>query len=173
MFNSLTWAMLRGAEVYGPSLSVDEQDRFVVEQHTTARMVGLDPDDQVRTRADLDAYMTSVLPLLAYGYDTRWFRKITIPSTFPTSVGAGIKQLMQWGSVALYLPEHRELFGIPWNPIRNAATIGSVKVVLAPIAAKPVDQVIPQFREFVDEHAFGARKRKVDPGPRAGADADV
>ncbi|MCC5953631.1 MAG: DUF2236 domain-containing protein [Acidimicrobiia bacterium] len=170
VFNSLTWALLRGTDVYGPSLSVEEQDRFVVEQHTMARMVGLDPEQQVRTRVEVDQYMQDVLPKLAYGYDTRWFKEITIPSTIPTSLGAGVKQLMQWGSVALYLPEHRELFGIRWNPIRQATTVGAVKLLLAPMAAKPINETIPQFREFVDENAFGARKRKVDPGPRGTAD---
>lgn len=166
VYNSLTWAMLRGSEVFGPSLSQDEQDRFIVEQQTTARMVGLDSDAQLRTRGELDDYMTAVLPKLAYGYDTRWFKAITVPSTIPMSIGAGIKQLMQWGSVALYMPEHRELFGIPWNRFRDITTIASVKAILTPIAMKPVDQVVPQLRQFVDENAFGARKRKIDPGPR-------
>ena len=172
VFVSLTWSLLRGAEVYGPSLTPEEQDQFVVEQHTMARMVGLDPTDQVCTRAEVDAYMQDALPLLAYGYDTRWFKQVMIPSTIPTSLGAGVKQLMQWGSVTLYLPEHRELFGIRWNPIRQATTVASVKLLLAPIAATPFDQIVPQFREFVDENAFGARKRKVDPGPRSDDNAD-
>jgi hypothetical protein len=112
--------------------------------------------------------MTAVLPKLAYGYDTRWFKAMTIPSTIPTSVGAGLKQLMQWGSVALYLPEHRDLFGIRWNGLRDLTTVAAVRAILTPLAVQAVDQAIPQLREFVDENAFGARKRKVDPGPRAG-----
>jgi uncharacterized protein (DUF2236 family) len=165
---SLTWSMLRGAEVFGPSLEIADQDRFVVEQQTTARMVGLDPATLPTTRAEVDDYMTAILPKLAYGYDTRWFKRITVPSSFPTSLGAGIKQLTQWGSVALYLPEHRELFGISWNGFRQASTVASVKLLLAPMTTKPFEQVIPQYRAYVDEHAFGARKRTVDPGPRGG-----
>jgi uncharacterized protein (DUF2236 family) len=171
VYNSLNWAMLRGAEVFGPSLSSDDQDRFVVEQRTTARMVGLDPDAQVTTRAELDAYMVAVLPKLAYGYDTRWFKAMTVPTTFPKSPGAGIKQLMQWGSVTLFLPEHRDLFGISWNRLRQITTIAAVKAVLTPIAMKPFDQVVPQLRQFVDEAAFGSPKRKIDPGPRGGNEA--
>ena len=168
VFNSLTWAMLRGAQTYGPSLSADDQDRFVDEQRTMARMVGLDPDEQLRSRAELDDYMQVVLPKLAYGYDTRWFKAITVPSSLPTSPGEAIKHLMMWGSVALYLPEHRELFGIRWNPIRQAATVAAVRAVLTPIAATPFDKAVPQFRRYVDDHAFGAPKRRVDPGPRGG-----
>lgn len=66
---------------------------------------------------------------------------------------------------AVYLPEHRDLFGISWNGFRQASTVLSVKAILTPLAMKPVDQVIPQLRRFVDDNAFGAPRRKVSPGP--------
>jgi len=39
----IVWGVLQAAATYGPRLSADEQDRFVVEQHRAAALVGLDP----------------------------------------------------------------------------------------------------------------------------------
>lgn len=169
--NALTWAIVRGTDIYGPSLDADEHDRFVAEQKVMARMVGIDPDVAPDTWSGLQDYMRSMLPQLAYGTDTRWFKEMVIPSGLPTSVGGAVKNLMGWGSVTLYEPEHRDLFGIRWNGVRQFTTVAAVKAILAPIAATPVDEMIPQFRQFVDENAFGARKRKVSAGPRGETDS--
>ncbi|OBA32139.1 hypothetical protein A5767_18535 [Rhodococcus sp. 852002-51564_SCH6189132-a] len=53
--NALAFALLRGAEAFGLDLIPAEQDRFVVEQHIAAELVGADPARLPATRADLEA----------------------------------------------------------------------------------------------------------------------
>ncbi len=52
--NALAFALLRGAEAFGLDLTPAEQDRFVVEQHIAAELVGADPARLPATRADLE-----------------------------------------------------------------------------------------------------------------------
>nr|WP_254704780.1 oxygenase MpaB family protein [Rhodococcus pyridinivorans] len=53
--NALAFALLRGAEAFGLDLTPAEQDKFVVEQHIAAELVGADPARLPATRADLEA----------------------------------------------------------------------------------------------------------------------
>ena len=41
-----------------------------------------------------------------------------------------------------------------------------IRALLNPLAA-PLERTIPAVRSFVDEHAFGARRIRVDPGPKS------
>lgn len=171
--NVLTWVGLRICTVYGPSLTPDERDQYVREQHEAGRMVGIEVDTMPDDEAELEAYMTSMLPKLAMGYDTIWFRDMVLPKGIPLSPGKSIEQLFTWGAIALFAPEHRELFGIRWNPIREVVIVTAVKAALAAAGNKTLDQALPAIHEFVDENAFGARKRRVDPGPAEPAPASA
>jgi uncharacterized protein (DUF2236 family) len=159
--NALLYAELRAQELYGPSLKPDERDEFVVEQKIMARMVGLDMEAVPSTVAEVDEYMTSMLPKLGFGLDTKWFKELVLPHGIALAPGDAIKQLFGWGAVAVMAPEHRALFGIRWNRLRELAILSSVRALIAPLASKPIEQSLPQIRQFVDENAFGARKRKV------------
>ena len=45
--NTFAYGLLRAADAFGPELSVAEQDRFVVEQHRAAELLGLDIQDGI------------------------------------------------------------------------------------------------------------------------------
>ena len=168
--NVLTWVPLRISEIYGPALTADERDRYVVEQKQAGRLVGIDPDLMPNTEAELDEYMVSMRPKLAMGYDTIWFRDMVLPKGIALTPAKSIEQLMGWGAIALFSPEHRQLFGIRWNPIREFAIVAAVKTAFAAAGSKPLDQVLPQIRETVNQVAFGSPKRRVEPGPAAAED---
>jgi uncharacterized protein (DUF2236 family) len=63
---ALTWALLRAYAHWGPELSPAERDRYIDEQRTAARLVGVDPALAPSTTAALDAYMERMRPQLAY-----------------------------------------------------------------------------------------------------------
>jgi len=67
---------------------------------------------------------------------------------------------------ALMREEHRRLYGIGWSPRRPLALTAIIRALLNPLAA-PLERAIPTVRSFVDEHAFGARHIRVDPGPKS------
>lgn len=161
--NVLIWVGLRAPSVYGPSITDDERERYVREQEVMARMVGLDTDLVPKSVADVEDYMASMAPKLAMTHDAIWFRDLVLPKGLPFALDPGdtVKNIMTWGAVSLMGPEHRDLFGIRWNKLRELVVTNSVRALIAPLAAKPVDDLLPQIREFVDENAFGARKRKV------------
>lgn len=58
--NALVYGLLRAAEAFGPELSRGEQDRFIVEQHTTACLLEIEEETCLpATRGQLEAYLES------------------------------------------------------------------------------------------------------------------
>src|SRR5262245_22132580 len=57
---TIPWAILRGLARWGPRLTPAEQDRYVHEQRTFARLVGADPEQAPDNVAQLTAYMESM-----------------------------------------------------------------------------------------------------------------
>jgi uncharacterized protein (DUF2236 family) len=160
--NALTWVLLRGAATYGPSLTADERDRFVAEQRVAARLVGCDPESVAGDVATLEAYMVEMEPKLALTEPALWFRDMVFPPGLPGSPGAAVKKLLSEASAGLMGPLHRRLYGFRTNRFVAAATVAATKALLQGAASKvPVDAVIPQMREYVDTHAFGARRRRI------------
>ena len=64
-------------------MSAAERDRIVDEQRASARLVRLDPGTAPGTTAELDAYMTEMLPHLAYVTKTRFMREMMVPPRLP------------------------------------------------------------------------------------------
>jgi uncharacterized protein (DUF2236 family) len=160
--NTITWIGLRAQATYGPSLTPDERDRFVVEQRTMARMVGLDPSTVPGTVAELDDYVDGMRPRLAFGTDTIWFRDLLLRPPVSFTPDGMLKNLMTDAAVGLLGAKHRELYGLRWPTWKRLAVESAVKLAIAPLANTTVESRLPALRQFVDEHAFGAR-RKVDP----------
>lgn len=166
--NSLTWTMLRSHETFGPGLSPADRDRFVDEQrHAAARLVGCDTDAVAKTAAELDAYMAAMEPKLALSEPCLWFRDMVSPGGLPRRPGDAVKKLMTRAAIAIMSPTHRHLYGFRHSRLSRKATIASVRLLLAAATSKlPVEAAIPQVREYVDTHAFGARRRRsVDSQP--------
>ena len=130
---------------------------------TMARLVGLDPMAAPGTVAELDEFMTAMLPKLALGTDTLWFRDMILPSGIPLKPGDVLEHLFTWGAIALFEADHHALYGLRWNPVRELVITTAVKAVIDAAATTTLEQAIPLIRRYVDEHAFGARRRRVDP----------
>jgi len=160
---ALTWALLRGLRTYGPSLSREDEDRFVAEQReVAARLVGCDLDKIVRTVPELEEYMTAMLPRLAKTAPVMWFKDMLVPPSWPKTPEGAIKSLIANASAMLMGKEHQELYGFHFNTFQRLTTVQGTKLLLnAASKSGPVEKVVPVLREYVDTHAFGARRVKI------------
>lgn len=164
--NALTWALLSAWETFGVELSAAERDQFVEEQKVSARLVGCDLDSVAASHAELEAYMVSMEPRLAMSAPCIWFKELMTDK--PTEGGlpaVATKALMLQAAVAVMSDHHRALYGFPWGPIRGRLVVGAAEGLLRSLDSNlPVDRAVGQLREYVDTHAFGARRdRKVAP----------
>ena len=161
--NALVWSMLRAYDRWGPKLSPADRDRFVSEQRTAARLVGIDPPEQAAgSVAELDAYMESMRPRLAFTSPAVWFRDMMAPR-YPAPNAKGVASwLMTRAAVDLLTPEQRELYGIRWSRVDHVVADTAAKLILSGAAAKmPYEKLLPLMRMQSVVNAFGARFRRV------------
>jgi uncharacterized protein (DUF2236 family) len=164
--NTLTWTLLRGYRQYGPQLTSDEEDQFVAEQRqVAARLVGCDLADVAATVADLDGYMADMAPRLAMTAPALWFKDMVLSSGAALSADAVVKKLLVQAAVLLMSEEQQSLYGISLNRWQAFIATRTTGVLLSATESRvPIEKAIPQLREYVDTHAFGARRvRQVDP----------
>ena len=130
--NTLVYGLLRAADAFGPQLTADEQDRFIVEQHVAACLVEIEDDAYLpSTRAELDAYieenkhwMALTLPAAEVS------RSLRKPSLSGNPVATWISVNVQDGILSL-LPEWALLlFGIEGRPMNLRAAAKTTKRII-------------------------------------------
>jgi uncharacterized protein (DUF2236 family) len=162
---TLVWAILAGCQRWGPDLTATERDRFVDEQRAAARLVGIDPELAPKSGSELDAYMTSMLPHLAYVTSTRFMREMIVPPRFPFTP-SGLVQLVMTRAAVDLLPEPmQDLYGFRWTRLNHAlVSLGSTFIIKTAGSKIPYEKLLPELRVQSAVHAFGkAAKRR----PRA------
>jgi uncharacterized protein (DUF2236 family) len=154
--NTIVWGVLRGADAFGPALSVAEQDAFVLEQHKGAELVGVDPSGIPSTRAELDAYiddqkdwMSVCLPAAEL---TREMRKPSFKGN-PIKVWTGI--VVQDGILALLPDWALLLYGIAGRPMNLRSAERTTKGMMAVARrSQSYEAVITGFTTRVDTHPY-------------------
>ena len=160
---TIPWAMLRAFDRWGPELTTAEKDQYVLEQRTAARLVGLDPESVPGNVAELEAYVESMVPKLAYTTEGGRIRAIMVPRKFPRSAADLMTKLVTYGAVDLLTDEMRHLYGYWWGPLqRGLIRLASNGIVQAAIKKAPYEQVLPAMREQATVHAFGAKARRIN-----------
>jgi uncharacterized protein (DUF2236 family) len=162
---SLTWALLRAYDRWGPELSPAERDRFVDEQRTAARLVGIDPAVAPASVAELDAYMEGVRPQLAYIIEAKQIRDLVVPPKPPLTPTGLVQRAMSRAAVDLLTPEMQELYGFHWKRLDHAAVSAGTALIMGSAKAKvPYEKVLPELRAMTTTHAFGGavKRRKAD-----------
>lgn len=169
---TIPWAMLRVCDRWGPSLTASEKDRYVFEQRTAARLVGLDPDVAPGTADDLDAYIDTMMPRLAYTSAAGRIRAIMVPRTIPRTGSEVLTRVMSLAAVDLLPQEMRQLYGYWWSPLQRGLLSGvSNPLVRAAIKKTPYERALPSLREYASAHAFGAKALKINTELRRRASA--
>lgn len=160
---TIPWAMLHACDRWGPALTPAEQDQFVNEQRVAARLVGLDPESVPGNVADLDAYIDSMIPKLAYTAEAGRIRAIMVPRGLPRSGAQIIGRLMSLAAVDLLPAEMRDLYGYQWGPVqRGLLGLATNGIVQSAVKKTPYEQVLPQIRDQARAHAFGAKALRIN-----------
>ncbi len=155
---TIVFSILRACERWGPRLSPADRDRFVAEQRTAARLVGIDPTAAPGSVAELNAYYHRMLPKLAYTLDAAdivkgaFLKRVTESSWLKRSVGDSMIDLLP--------DELVELYGFKRSRWEKRTTAVVTRVVLGLAASKlPYEKVLPGLRRQATEHAFGGVQR--------------
>lgn len=165
---TIPWAMLRAYDRWGPELTAAEKDRLVDEQRTAGRLAGLDPETLPATVADLEEYIASMIPKLAYTAEAGRIRAIMVPRKIPRSGNDMIMRLMSLAAVDLLPDEMRHLYGYWWGPLqRGLLGLASNGLLRSAVQKTPYEKVLPGLREQARVHAFGARALKINKDLRA------
>jgi len=160
---ALTWMILRALRTYGPSLTPAEEDQFVKEQReVAARLVGCDLEKVSANVTDLDAYMDDMTPRLAKTTPVIWFKEMMVPTNMPKGPGDLVKRLFTHAYAMLMSKEQQELYGFNFNAFQRLTTINGTKALLKAASSNgKLDSAIPAMRDYVDAHAFGAKRPRV------------
>ena len=157
---ALTWMILRAVREYGPSLTPAEEDQFVAEQrNVAARLVGCDLDKVSPDVISLDMYMDAMTPKLAKTTPVIWFKEMMVPTTIPKGPGDLVKRLFTHAYAMLMSKEQQELYGFRFNALQRITTVNGTKALLKAASSNgKLDSAIPAMRDYVDAHAFGAKR---------------
>jgi uncharacterized protein (DUF2236 family) len=156
---TIVWSVLRACDRWGPRLSPTDRDRFVDEQRTAARLVGIDPATAPATAAALDAYMQHSFPRLAYTPATARIMAVMTPRGLPRSLKTLIDRTLHYAALDLLPPDQRALYGARWSRLHEGLVRLAAGLLFALLRLKmpPSPQLWAQARAQVQVHAFGAR----------------
>jgi uncharacterized protein (DUF2236 family) len=154
--NTLVYAVLRAAEAFGPKLSSQEQDQFVVEQHIAAELVGIDPARLPATYAELEKYIDDQRHWLALCLPaaevSRALRKPSLRGN-PVKVWTGI--VIQDGILSLLPDWALLLYGVAGRPMNLRSAARTTKGMMAAARRnRSYEDVITELTTKVDTHPY-------------------
>lgn len=155
--NTFVFALIRASERFGVPLTDADVERFIVEQHVAARLIGIEDETLLPgTRAELEAYIDAQTGWLALGVEaaevTRTLRR---PRLSGNPVAAWTTVIVQDGVLSL-LPEWaRLLYGIEGRPmtLRAAARTTAWLLGLAR-RSKTASELVADASRRVQEHPY-------------------
>ncbi|KRA25871.1 hypothetical protein ASD65_03055 [Microbacterium sp. Root61] len=163
--NTVSWGVLRAAELYGPELSRAEQDRFVLEQHKAAELAGVDTTNLARTWAELTAYIDGQQDWMALTLDAATLaRGLRKPSLRGNPIAVWIGVVIQDGIIAVMPEWAQNLYGIEGRPMNLRGAARTTKRMVAAARKRDrVDAAIVRITSQVETHPY----RKVRARPAA------
>lgn len=154
--NCIVWGVLRAAATYGPRLSAQEQDQFVVEQHRCAELVGIDPERLVSAKADLDAYVEAQQEWMALTLPAaEAVANLRKPSLKGNPLAVLQSVVVQDGIVALLPSWGYTLYGIEGRPLNlQLATRATGLLLAAARRSKPYQRQLRDTLAQVEAHPY-------------------
>ncbi len=158
--NAIVFGVLRASDVYGPSITPLEQDRFVSEMHAQAALVGIDIGRLPSTRAELESYIAEGSERMALSLpaaeaskqmvSVRWWgdpRKLISNALVPASV---ITLLPDWAM---------ELYGVSERTIQRRFTRTVMGLLLAGSRkSSSIQERLASTLADVDSHPYRRTK---------------
>jgi uncharacterized protein (DUF2236 family) len=154
---TIVWGAIHACRRWGPKLSAADEDRFVDEQRTAARLVGIDPAVAPSTVAELDRYFAEMAGRLAYTPDAKAIVKDASLNAKPSSF---LKTVLNGAIIDLLPPEMYELYGFHrswWERWTSAIAIRGILWFAS--TRVPYDKLLPEMRTDAMAHAFGGKVR--------------
>lgn len=154
--NTVVWGVLRGADAFGPDLTIDQQDTFIQEQHKAAELVGIDPSILSSTRAELDSYMDEQKSWMALTLPAaelaKGLRKPNLKGN-PVKVWAGV--IVQDGILFMLPDWARQLYGIEGRPMNLGSAARLTRRFIAGARKKSSRaELISEITERVSTHPY-------------------
>lgn len=165
--NTFVFALIRASNAFGLDLTPAEQDRFIVEQHEAARLIGIEDEALLPTNmADLEHYIDEQRSWLSLSIEaaevTRGLRK---PSFKGNPIAAWSIIIVQDGVLSLLPDWARLLYGIEGRPMNLRAAARSTKRIMGLARrSRSYQQLISEVTSRVDDHPY----RKVRPNRKKG-----
>ena len=161
--NAIVYGVLRAADAFGPMLTVAEQDRFVVEQHEAARIVGItDAELLPGSRAELDRYIDDNQTWMALTLPAAELsRELRAPALKgnPVKVWAAVN--IQDGILSLLPDWARLLFGIDGRPMNlRAAARVTRRLTATARAGRSSEELISEVTARVQTHPYRKVRRR-------------
>lgn len=158
---SLTWAVLNACLRWGPAFTNPERDRFVDEQRTAARLVGIDPELAPRSEAELNDYLLRMLPHLAYVTDTKFLREMMVPPKLPFTPSGLVSLVITRAAADLLPAPMQDLYGFRWTGLNHAlVSLGARAIVATADSKMPYEKLLPELRAQATAHAFGGAAKQ-------------
>lgn len=160
--NTFVFTLIRASNGFGVDLSTADQDRFIVEQHAAARLIGID-DEQLlpSTMSELETYIDEqsswLSPSLEAAEVTRGLRK---PSLRGNPIAVWSMVIVQDGVLSLLPDWARLLYGIDGRPMNlRAASRATGRIMALARRSRSYQELIHEATSRVDDHPY----RKVRP----------
>jgi len=157
---TVVWSALRAAELWGPRLTDTERDRFVHEQRTAARLVGLDPATVPGSVSALDAYMQAMRLQLAFTPDAQL---LVLDSMLGPKPGGStwIERAVAGAFIDMLPAEMSKLYGFRrgWWARWTTALAARALVWFADTSV-PYDKALPTLRAEARQGAFSGRGKR-------------
>ncbi len=158
---TIPWMILRAARRWGPELTAEEEDRYVLEQREAARLVGIDPAVAPGSVSELKAYMVTMQPKLAFTAPAGRILDMMLPRKTPLTAPGILKWLAGRMTVDLLTPEQQRLYGIRWTRFDHLAASIGARIILPMVGSKlPYTDQLRQLRGDAIAHAFGGKVRQ-------------
>lgn len=167
--NTFVFALIRASERFGVPLTDADVERFIVEQHVAARLIGIEDETLLPgTRPELEAYIDAQTGWLALGVEaaevTRTLRR---PRLSGNPVTAWTTVIVQDGVLSL-LPEWaRLLYGIEGRPMNLRAAARTTAWLLGLARrSKTASDLISDASRRVQEHPYRRVRGETAARPR-------
>ena len=160
--NTFVFALIRASNAFGVDLTPEEQDRFIVEQHEAARLIGIEDQSLLpSTMSELETYIDEQRSWLSLSIEaaevTRGLRK---PSLRGNPIAVWSMIIVQDGVLSLLPDWARLLYGIEGRPMNLRAAARTTKRIMGLARrSRSYQQLIQEATSRVDDHPY----RKVRP----------
>ncbi|GAA1316971.1 oxygenase MpaB family protein [Leucobacter albus] len=160
--NCLIYGLLRAADSFGLELTAAEQNRFIVEQHAAATLVGIEaPEYLPSTRAELDDYIDDNRHWMALTLPAAEIsRSLRKPSLAGNPVTTWITVNVQDGILSLLPDWALLLFGIEGRPMNlSAAAKTTRRIIDSARKNSSTADIIAEVTSRVETHPYRKARR--------------